>query len=323
MLNHDTFLAAVCANPDDDAPRLVYADWLEEHGDSARAEFIRLQIEMAHLPKHSDKREQLDSRQKRLFSSHRKQWAAPFKGIADRYEFTGGFVTSVTMPAERFDAVAETLFRLAPLRWVTFTNPVGFMHRVANCPFLARLTVVDFVSSYHAAATVIAGGDPFATLGSTTIGLPDDRAGDIELQALVTSPFASSLSWLFLPGCNITAAGLQILLESPVAPRLTRLNLHGNPLGDQGARAIAECQTLQELESLDLSRSGIGVTLGELLLQTLGFSRGAAAVRTSPLQALTASPYFPKLRRLNVRGNRLFPVDRRALRARFHSHVEL
>src|SRR5690606_10001290 len=39
-------LAAVHADPDDDAPRLVYADWLSGHGDP-RGEFITLQIERA------------------------------------------------------------------------------------------------------------------------------------------------------------------------------------------------------------------------------------------------------------------------------------
>jgi uncharacterized protein (TIGR02996 family) len=37
------FLADIQANPDDDRPRLVFADWLEDHGDPARAEFIRVQ----------------------------------------------------------------------------------------------------------------------------------------------------------------------------------------------------------------------------------------------------------------------------------------
>ncbi len=40
-------LAGVVAAPDDDLPRLVYADWLEEHGDPARAEFIRVQCRIA------------------------------------------------------------------------------------------------------------------------------------------------------------------------------------------------------------------------------------------------------------------------------------
>src|SRR5262245_31886156 len=44
----ESLLQAILESPDDDAPRLVYADWLEEHGTSeaekAWAEFIRLQV---------------------------------------------------------------------------------------------------------------------------------------------------------------------------------------------------------------------------------------------------------------------------------------
>jgi uncharacterized protein (TIGR02996 family) len=39
-------LAAVRAAPDDDLPRLVMADWLEENGRGDRAEFVRLQCEI-------------------------------------------------------------------------------------------------------------------------------------------------------------------------------------------------------------------------------------------------------------------------------------
>jgi uncharacterized protein (TIGR02996 family) len=34
-------------NWDDDTPRLVYADWLEEHGQPAKAEFLRLECRLA------------------------------------------------------------------------------------------------------------------------------------------------------------------------------------------------------------------------------------------------------------------------------------
>lgn len=44
FVEHAPFLAAIVENPDDDLPRLVYADWLEESGDAERAEFIRLHI---------------------------------------------------------------------------------------------------------------------------------------------------------------------------------------------------------------------------------------------------------------------------------------
>lgn len=37
----------ICATPDDDGPRLRLAHWLETHGDKERAEFVRVQIELA------------------------------------------------------------------------------------------------------------------------------------------------------------------------------------------------------------------------------------------------------------------------------------
>ncbi len=43
------FLADIIANPDDDAPRLIFADWLEDNGEGDRAEFIRVQCELDRL----------------------------------------------------------------------------------------------------------------------------------------------------------------------------------------------------------------------------------------------------------------------------------
>jgi uncharacterized protein (TIGR02996 family) len=49
MTDQDALLRSVLPNPDDDAPRLVYADWLEERGRAEDAEFIRVQIEFDRL----------------------------------------------------------------------------------------------------------------------------------------------------------------------------------------------------------------------------------------------------------------------------------
>ena len=43
MSTESALLAAIWADPHDDTPRLVYADWLDEHDQPARAEFIRAQ----------------------------------------------------------------------------------------------------------------------------------------------------------------------------------------------------------------------------------------------------------------------------------------
>lgn len=47
-------LAAILANPADDTPRLVYADWLDEHNQPERAEFIRVQIGLANTGRCKD-----------------------------------------------------------------------------------------------------------------------------------------------------------------------------------------------------------------------------------------------------------------------------
>src|SRR5262245_45655054 len=50
MIENQAMLSAIIADPNDDRPRLVYADWLEKHGQLDRARLIRVQIELARLP---------------------------------------------------------------------------------------------------------------------------------------------------------------------------------------------------------------------------------------------------------------------------------
>src|SRR5438477_266031 len=44
---HDALYRAICEYPDEDTPRLAFADLLEEDGDPARAAFIRTRIELS------------------------------------------------------------------------------------------------------------------------------------------------------------------------------------------------------------------------------------------------------------------------------------
>jgi uncharacterized protein (TIGR02996 family) len=44
LMEEEGLLRAIIAQPEDDWPRLVYADWLEERGDTARGEFLQLQV---------------------------------------------------------------------------------------------------------------------------------------------------------------------------------------------------------------------------------------------------------------------------------------
>lgn len=56
MTDRDALLQAVIAEPDDDAPRLVFADWCDENGQSERAELIRRQCEAYRLIREEDER---------------------------------------------------------------------------------------------------------------------------------------------------------------------------------------------------------------------------------------------------------------------------
>ena len=49
MLNEAAFLDAIKAGPEDQVTRLVYADWLEERGESSRSEYVRLNEELLAL----------------------------------------------------------------------------------------------------------------------------------------------------------------------------------------------------------------------------------------------------------------------------------
>jgi len=51
------------ARPADDAPRLVYADWLDEHGEPAQAAFIRAQIELVRTDPNTDDYDRIAERQ--------------------------------------------------------------------------------------------------------------------------------------------------------------------------------------------------------------------------------------------------------------------
>jgi len=49
MTERAALIAAVCQHPHDDTPRLIFADWCEEHGEPDRAAFIRAQIELSRI----------------------------------------------------------------------------------------------------------------------------------------------------------------------------------------------------------------------------------------------------------------------------------
>jgi uncharacterized protein (TIGR02996 family) len=74
LTHDDAFLAGIIESPDDDAPRLIYADWLEEHGREERAEFIRVLCELARLGEDDPRRGELGARERELLARHEQTW---------------------------------------------------------------------------------------------------------------------------------------------------------------------------------------------------------------------------------------------------------
>jgi uncharacterized protein (TIGR02996 family) len=98
MTPDDAFLQAIINDPDDDTPRLVYADYLDDRGENERAEFIRVQCELARLPdagagQPSPRRQELEARERQLLGKHEDEWAGCLQGRVDR--FHRGFVDAI------------------------------------------------------------------------------------------------------------------------------------------------------------------------------------------------------------------------------------
>src|SRR3954451_18566110 len=99
-MNHDdAFLHEIIADPDSDVPRLVYADYLEEHGDPDRADFIRIQCALARLDEDDDHRFDLEARAEELLRGHEQQWLGEFRSLIPNWEFRRGFVEYVGLPS--------------------------------------------------------------------------------------------------------------------------------------------------------------------------------------------------------------------------------
>ena len=111
---HAELLAQIYAAPDDDTPRLVYADWLQQRGDP-RGEFIALQIERARAKARKGGRQREDA----LLTDHDATWAAPLEpwmvrgadGNPDRpvVEFRRGFPAVVGANAINLDPSWSTV----------------------------------------------------------------------------------------------------------------------------------------------------------------------------------------------------------------------
>jgi uncharacterized protein (TIGR02996 family) len=202
MNEHPGFLQAIIERPDDDAPRLIYADWLDEQGASLRAEFIRLQFRVAQLTVEKPEpfrydAEVLDSRD--LRPEVRSQLLGPFfeLGLKDYEEGQAG-------PDGPFGCL--------------FAFRRGFVERLE---VFQPLCAADFL---RCAADVFR-MTPLLHLHFSLweIGRLGNRTAEAILRALVAAPESRRLRTLKLSGCALNHRAARLLLDSPSFGQGTKL----------------------------------------------------------------------------------------------------
>ncbi len=260
MTDHDALLQAILEDPEDEGLRLVYADWLEERGDLDRAEFIRVQCELAHLPEGDRRAVQRRTRERALLSEHEEDWAGPLPGLAEDWEFRRGFVEAVVIRTEPFLRQAEAIFRSAPVRELRLQDATWSMAEVAHCHHLRHLTALDVGDNLigDAGVRLLVCSPYLARL--RRLGLDGAACGSDGLHALLSySHLFPDLTDLELGGNHLGPEEVEALVGSPLSARLRRLNLSHNDFGDPGAETLAAAGSLDELRTLWLSWNEFGV----------------------------------------------------------------
>src|SRR5262245_2461642 len=112
------FLAAIAAEPDEDTPRLIFADWLEEQGQLAHAEFLRIQCRLAQLDEYEPTRYELQDRQDALLRNHGTTWRGhPPEKVEVGFE--RGLLVAKTWATTLLDDPTAAAWWEAQRPWVT------------------------------------------------------------------------------------------------------------------------------------------------------------------------------------------------------------
>jgi uncharacterized protein (TIGR02996 family) len=200
-------LAAICAQPDEDTPRLAFADYLDEAGgaaDAARAEFIRIQVERSRLAPDDPRGPGLFRREAELWVAHRRDWRAALPDLwwLNWRGYERGFLTVIDADQmEPFVRHAPEVFAAAPVQCVCIRRADPNVTRdLAFLPELIHLRELDLTGC---------------------LALTD---GDVA--TLAGSPGLGNLHALRLGGNPIGADGERALARSRYLRNLRRLEVH-------------------------------------------------------------------------------------------------
>jgi uncharacterized protein (TIGR02996 family) len=298
-VNHPTLLQAIRDEPGDDLPRLAYADWLEEHGDAARGEMIRLQVELTRGAPDRARALVLLRRLRELVVAHRREWLGPLVEVARDAVFERGFVEDLRLPARAFLRHGGAILEAHPVTRLALSETRAVITELAACLHLSPVRALS---------------------------LRGEELGDAEAAALARSPHFGHLRALDLRGNRLTEAGLVTLMAPAIFPRLEELNLAYNRIGDD-LGAFLSSPGPPQLRQLDLSGNGIAGPGARRLAGPSWLSRLAELslaqneMGEADLERLAASPHLAGVRSLNLSHYRVPEPAARLLRERYGPRV--
>jgi uncharacterized protein (TIGR02996 family) len=240
-------LAAIIAQPDDDTARLVYADWLQEHGQEPRAEYIRLSIQLANLRygepnfKAEEARilEQRRPLVERLYGAWQQEFAARFPANRDvTFIFGRGFVEQVWCSVKYFLDNGEKILRETPLRsLVPRTLTRATARRLLKSPLLKRLRRIRLLNPPTALAILDAPGIEIGTLDFSQPGLLSTGYWDTVAESVSAHGGLSAVRHITFENCGIgNLAGACLADARLINPDV--LNLLGSKLEERVKLAL-------------------------------------------------------------------------------------
>ena len=269
-------LAQVLAAPDEDPPRLVYADYLMEQSDQ-RGEFIAVQVQLQQRITPARRRH---ANERLAALSHHDFGKDAAKLVsARRFWMRRGFVDEVRASGLSFAMGARKLLAIEPVRYATLesVNPEhirtllddGIIGRLAGLrlsgePDLAALAASEQLRSLRRLnLTWCSVGDEGlealargGNLRVESLTLNNCEIGDAGITALAESEAMRHIKRLFVSRNLIGDAGAAALARSPNLSEMIVISIGGNEeLGDAGARAFADIELASRLQRLEITQA--------------------------------------------------------------------
>ncbi len=272
----ESLYRAILAEPEDDGLRLIYADWLEENGRAERAEFIRVQMELARIGNAGPRWKVLRADEKKLWSIHRESWLTGLPAHLRKRDirFHKGFLEELAGPPKIWAGCWEELFARHPIYRIRVTGAVGRAEagELAVIPQMGKVRVLVLAGGRLVEPSknlAVLFGSPFLS-GLRRLDLSGGGLTWRESALLAGSPALLGLRGLILADNEIGPKGAEWLADIPWREGLNELSLANNPIGDAGAKALAGSAHLDALARLDLSGVALGLRAKELLRERFG-----------------------------------------------------